>query len=50
MLTIYTKEKLISKRNNIIKQLDNTQNLTKEEIANLEKELNEIILKLARIK
>lgn len=50
LITIYTKEKLISKRNNIIKQLDNTQNLTKEEIANLEKELNEIILKLARIK
>lgn len=50
LITIYTKEKLISKRNNIIKQLDNTKNLTKEEIANLEKELNEIILKLARIK
>ena len=50
LISVYTKEKLISRRNKIIKQLDNTQNLTKEEIANLEKELNEIILKLARIK
>lgn len=50
LISIYKKEKLIDRRNTIIKQLDNTQNLTKEEVANLEKELNEIILKLARIK
>ena len=50
LIGIYTKERLISKRNEIIKQLDNMQNLTKEEVANLEKELNDIILKLARIK
>ena len=50
LMSVYEKEKLISRRNTIIKQLDNTQELTKEEIANLEKELNDIILKLAKIK
>ena len=50
LLSIYTKEKLIDERNRIIKQLDNTQNLTNEEIANLEKSLNEVILKLAKTK
>lgn len=50
LISIYTKEKLVTKRNKIIKQLEDTQGLTKEEIANLEKELNEVILKLAKIK
>lgn len=50
LVGIYTKEQLINRRNIIIKQLDNTQGLTKEEIAILGKELNDIILKLAKIK
>lgn len=50
LVSIYTKEKLVDKRNNIIKRLDNTQNLTNEEIAGLERELNDVILQLAKIK
>lgn len=46
----YEKDKLIAKRNNIIKQLENTNELTKDEVANLEKELSELIIKLARMK
>jgi len=46
----YEKDKLIAKRNNIIKQLENTSELTKDEVANLEKELSELIIKLARMK
>lgn len=48
--SVYVKETLIERRNAIIKQLEDTQNLTKEEIANLEKELNDVIIKLAKIK
>jgi len=50
LINIYTKENLVTKRNKLIKQLENTNILTKEEIVNLEKELNEVILKLAKIK
>ncbi len=50
LISIYSKEKLIQERNNIIKKLENTQNLTNEEIVNLEKRLNEVILRLAKIK
>lgn len=50
LISIYTKEKLVNMRNDIIKQLENTNNLTNEEIANLEKKLNDVILKLAKIK
>jgi len=50
LISIYTKEKLLSKRNYIIKQLENTENLTQEEIDNLEKTLNDVIIKLAKIK
>ena len=46
----YEKDKLISKRNNIIKKLENTNELTSDEIASLEKELSELIIKLARMK
>ncbi|MBR2704755.1 MAG: DNA primase [Clostridia bacterium] len=46
----YEKDKLIAKRNNIIKQLENTNELTKDEVASLEKELSELIIKLARMK
>ena len=44
----YEKEKLINRRNEILKMLEGHS--SGEETANLEKELNEIIIKLARIK
>ena len=50
VLNNYEKDSLILIRNSIIKQLENTNNLTKEEVASLEKELNNVIIKLARIK
>lgn len=50
LLNTYNKEKLVNKRNSIIKQLENTNNMTSEEIKNLELELNQVILKLAKIK
>lgn len=52
ILVTYRKEYLLQKRNEVINKIDNAQkeNLTKEEIANLEEELNKIILSLARIK
>ena len=46
----YEKDKLIAKRNNIIKQLENTNELTKDEVASLEKELSGLIIKLARMR
>lgn len=50
VISNYQKEKLITKRNNIIKKLEDTDKLTQDEIANLEKELSELIIKLARMK
>ena len=50
LLTGYEKDKLTNKRNKIIKKLENTEGLTKDEIANLERSLSEIIIKLARMK
>lgn len=50
ILNNYEKDKLISMRNEIIQALDNTNNLTKEEVASLEQSLNEVILRLAKIK
>ncbi|MBR2743824.1 MAG: DNA primase [Clostridia bacterium] len=46
----YEKDKLINKRNEIIKKLENTNELTQDEVANLEKELSGLIIKLARMK
>lgn len=46
----YEKDKLISVRNEIIQTLENIDNLTKEEIASLEGSLNEVIIKLAKMK
>ena len=46
----YEKDKLISKRNDIIKKLENTDQLTNDEIANLERELSDSIIKLAKMK
>ena len=50
ILNDYEKDKLISMRNEIIQTLENTDNLTNDEVASLEQSLNEIILKLAKIK
>ncbi len=49
ILNIYLKEKLIKDRNNIINKLENKE-LTKEEVANYERQLSEVIVKLAKIK
>lgn len=50
LLTTYNKEKLVNKRNEIIKKLENTSDMSAEEIHNLEAKLNEVILKLAKVK
>ena len=50
IITTYQKDQLISRRNEIIKQLENTQVFNKEEVKGLEAELNDIILRLAKIK
>ena len=50
MANIYIKERLINRRNEIIRKLEHSESETKEEVANIERELNEIILKLAKIK
>ena len=50
LLNIYTKERLISDRNKLIKELENTENKSDEEIKNLEKSLNDVILRLAKVK
>lgn len=49
ILNIYLKEKLIKDRNNIINRLENKE-LAKEEVANYERQLSEVIVKLAKIK
>ena len=49
IINLYNREKLIMQRNKIIKELEN-KNLTVEESKNLEKNLNDIIMKLAKIK
>ena len=50
LLNTYNKEKLVNRRNNIIKSLENANNMNEEETKKLEQELNEIILKLAKVK
>jgi len=49
LIYIYTKEKVINERNEILKALENTD-LTKEDRVRLEEALSEIIIKLARMK
>ena len=46
--SIYEKEKLVNKRNSLLKQIEKSEDI--EQSRTLERELNEIILKLARIK
>jgi len=50
LISIYEKEKLISRRNEILKKLESVSEAGSEEVKELEKELNDIILKLAKIK
>ena len=52
ILVTYRTELLTKQRNEILKKLENArnQNLTNEEIVNLESDLNNIIIKLAKIK
>ena len=45
----FTQEKLINTRNSVIKQLENTEGLAPEKIEELEKTLNDVIIKLAKI-
>ena len=48
VVSSYQKEKLIEERDNIIEKLSGS--VTKEEAANLENQLNEIVIQLARMK
>ena len=50
LISIYEKEKLVNRRNEILKKLENISKAGSEEVKELEKELNDIILKLAKIK
>ena len=49
VLVTYRKELLLQRRNEILGKIDNSS-LTKEEVANLEAQLNEVIIQLAKIK
>ena len=50
IINIYEKEQLTKKRNEIIKQIEENANGDADKMKKLEEELNEIILKLAKIK
>ncbi len=47
---VYLKEKKIARRNEIINMLDNKNNLSSAQIAELEEELNKMIIEIASIK
>ena len=49
VVLIYNKERLQNRKNQVIQELENSD-LTKDKIADLESELSDIILKLAKIK
>ena len=49
IINSYKKETIIEYRDSILKELDN-QSITDEERQNLEKELNNVIIKLAQMK
>ena len=49
LINSYTKDRIITRRNEILDKLEK-KNYTNEEAKSLEKELNDIILQLARIK
>jgi len=50
IINSYNKELIIERRNEILQELENHDAHTKEEIAKYEKELNEIIITLAKMK
>lgn len=50
VVNIYTKERLCNRKLEIIKALESTSSLSKDEISNLEQELSEIIIELAKKK
>ena len=52
ILVTYRKELLVKQRNEVLAKIENSksQNLTKEEVASLEGQLNNIIIKLAKMK
>ena len=50
IINIYTKKKLINKRNEILKKLEAPESTDKDEMKNLERELSNIIIELAKIK
>ena len=50
LIAIYEKEKLLHKRDEILKSLENSSNLSIQETKKIENELNDITLKLAKIK
>ena len=50
VVTIYNKDRLSNRKFEIIKMLDNSSAYTKEEVAKLENELNEVIIELAKKK
>ena len=50
VINIYNKDRLSNKKNEIIKALENSSSLTKDEIAKLEQELSDIIIELAKNK
>ena len=50
VVNIYTKERLSERKLEIIKSLENSSSFSEDEIANLERELNEVIIELAKKK
>jgi len=50
VVNIYTKERLSERKLEIIKSLENSSSFSEDEIAKLEKELNEVIIELAKKK
>ena len=50
LLNIYNKERLVNERNDILKKLENTSSLTQEESNELVQRLNDVILKIAKVK
>ena len=50
VVNIYNKDRLANRKLEIVKELENSSNLTKDEIAKLEQELSDIIIELAKRK
>ena len=50
VILTYKKEILLKKRNDIMNKLNSQNKITKDEVANLEEELNSVIIQLAKIK